>query len=331
MRYFLLIALTFLTLEGGDPHQGMVWVPPGEFLMGSDLPCAGPDERPVHRVRVGGFWMDATPVTVAQFQEFVNATGYVTIAEKAPDLEEIMSQVPAGTPPPPKEVLVPGSMVFVPPQEKIPALHHVFWWKWTPGASWRHPEGPNSTTKGKESHPATHIAWYDAQAYAQWAGKRLPTEAEWEYAARGGHAQQLFPWGNSDVNDNDPQANIWIGEFPYNSKKTIGTTPVKSYPANNYRLYDMSGNVWEWTADWYHPDYYRQQTLIGVVENPQGAAHSFDPMEPTADKRIQRGGSFLCHRTYCTGYRVSARAKTTPDTGLSHSGFRCVSSEAPRG
>jgi len=321
--------LTTISLFGSESPKGMVWIPAGEFTMGTESPYARDDEKPAHRVRVDGFWVDEAPVTVAQFEEFVNATGYVTIAEQAPDLEEIMKQVPAGTPPPAKELLVPGSMVFIKPKQPIPVLHHTFWWQWTPGANWRHPKGPGSTVKGKEHHPVTHIAWFDAEAYAKWAGKRLPTEAEWEYAARGGLENQTYPWGDEEFSDEHPQANIWIGKFPYQSTKKdqyVGTSAVKTFPPNGYGLYDVAGNVWEWTADWYRPDTYQKQNHVAIVDNPKGPKDSYDPAEPMAEKRVQRGGSFLCHKTYCTGYRVSARAKTTPDTGLSHCGFRCVMS-----
>lgn len=318
----LLIGFSSLFGEGQ-----MVWIAGGEFTMGTNDPRAGKDEKPAHQVYIEGFWIDETPVTVTQYKEFVEATGYVTLAEQTPDLEELMKQVPKGTPPPPKEFLVPGSMVFIKPTRKIPVLHHAYWWQWTPGASWRHPEGPSSTIVGREEHPVTHISWFDAAEYAKWAGKRLPTEAEWEYASRGGLKGKTYVWGDDDFSDEKPQANIWIGNFPYESAKQnqhVGTSLVKSFPPNGYGLYDLAGNVWEWTADWYQPDYYQQLADLGVSRNPQGPSKSFDPAEPHAEKRVQRGGSFLCHRSYCTGYRVSARAKTTPDTGLSHCGFRCA-------
>lgn len=295
--------------------------------MGTDSGRGREDERPAHAVFVSGFWMDEAPVTNREFARFVEETGYITTAERAPTMEEIMSQLPAGSPPPPKESLVPGSLVFVQPQKKPRRLHHAFWWEWTPGASWKHPKGPGSSIKGKEDHPVTHMSWYDAKAYAKWAGKRLPTEAEWEVAARGGLSQAEFPWGDEEFSEQEPQAQIWVGSFPCQSKHQegyVGTKQVKSFSPNHYGLYDLAGNVWEWTADWYRYDTYKEQHKQGVVRNPQGPSSSFDPAEPAAKKRVQRGGSFLCHDSYCTGYRVAARAKTTPDTSLSHTGFRCV-------
>lgn len=306
-------------------HEGMCWIAPGEFLMGTDLSEAREDERPPHSVRVSGFWMDEAPVTNRQYQEFVNATGYVTMAERAPTLEEIMSQLPPGTPPPAKELLVPGSLVFVQPSRPLRRLHHNQWWRWVPGASWKHPEGPGSSIEGREAHPVTHIAWFDAKAYADWAGKRLPTEAEWEYAARGGLKGCSYPWGDEHPTKTDLRANIWIGNFPYKSERpegAFGTLPVKKYSSNDYGLYDMAGNVWEWTEDWY--DYNAYKGHSDLTLDPKGPEKAFDPAEPSAQKKVQRGGSFLCHDSYCTGYRVSARAKTTPDTSMSHTGFRCV-------
>jgi len=322
-RIFFVFLLCLRAVFAAEAPEGMVWIPGGEFEMGTDDPQAKDDEKPAHKVNLEGFWIDAAPVTVAKFKAFVEETGYITTAEKPPEITEIMKQLPPGTPEPPQELLVPGSMVFVSPEKPVPARHHAFWWQWVPGANWRHPEGPNSTLKGKEDHPVTQVSWYDAQAYAAWAGKQLPTEAEWEYAARGGLVAKTFPWGNEEFSDTDPQANIWIGNFPYQSENGTGTTTaIKSYRPNQYGLYDMAGNVWEWTADWYHADTYKTRSVVLI--NPKGPGKSFDPVEPWAEKKVQRGGSFLCHRSYCTGYRVTARAKTSPDTGLCHSGFRCV-------
>jgi formylglycine-generating enzyme required for sulfatase activity len=205
------------------------------------------------------------------------------------------------------------------------------WWKWTPGADWKHPEGPNSNIVGKDDHPVVHVSWDDAVAYAQWAGKRLPTEAEWEFAARGGLLDKPYVWGDEPYSQSNPQANIWQGDFPYRNTAVDGferTAPVKSYPPNGYGLYDMAGNVWEWCADRYRADYYRAISGGDIVDNPQGPSVAFDPRNPRADSRSQRGGSFLCSDEYCSRYRPSARHGCSPDTGMSHVGFRCVKSKS---
>jgi formylglycine-generating enzyme required for sulfatase activity len=313
-------------IEPGDPPPGMVWVPAGRFTMGSRDRLSRPNEQRLRTVELDGFFIDATEVTNAQFAEFVKATGYITTAEKAPRLEDIMSQVAPGTPPPPKEALVAGALVFKPTDGPVPLERFDFWWHWTPGASWRHPEGPESSIEGKEDHPVVHVSWDDAQAYAKWAGKRLPTEAEWEYAARGGLSEQPFTSGDKPFSRERPQANIWQGDFPYRSLQSDGytrTAPVKSYASNGYGLYDTAGNVWEWCADWYRPDAY-SLTRSAAVSNPKGPDHSHDPDDPYASKRTIRGGSFLCHDSYCASYRPSARRGQSPDSGMSHLGFRCV-------
>jgi formylglycine-generating enzyme len=321
----LALAALYAHTENGPP--GMVWIPGGEFDMGSEATDARPDEAPVHRVRVDGFWMDATEVTNAQFQAFVDATGYVTVAERPIDLDEIMSQLPPGTPPPPPEALAPGSLVFHDTPTPVSTDNPARWWSWVIGASWRHPEGPGSGIGDRMDHPVVQVAWEDAVAFAAWAGKRLPTEAEWEFAARGGLDDAAYPWGAEHPTEGASKANIWQGEFPHRNTMADGfsrTAPVKSFPPNAYGLYDMAGNVWEWCLDWYRHDYYRGQMANGVSVNPKGPVRSFDPAEPTVPKRVQRGGSFLCHESYCASYRVAARMKTSPDTGLSHAGFRCV-------
>jgi formylglycine-generating enzyme required for sulfatase activity len=305
----------------------MVWIPGGEFLMGSDNQDAKNDEKPPHKVKVDGFWMDATPVTNRQFQAFVDATGYITTAEKAPTLEEIMAQVPPGTPPPAPELLVAASLVFTPPQGPVSLRSNRAWWAWVPGADWKHPKGPKSTIEGKEDHPVVQVSWYDVNEYAKWAGKRLPTEAEWEFAALGGTKDNKYVWGNEEFTQENPQANIWQGEFPHKSTKAdgyFGTTAVKTFKPNPYGLYDMSGNAWQWCSDLYHASYYRDQAKNELSVNPTGSKTSFDPEEPYAIKYVHRGGSFLCHDSYCKGYRISARMKTCPDTSLNHLGFRCV-------
>jgi len=312
-----------------DGPLGMVWIPGGEFTMGSNSDKAWPDEKPAHRVRVDGCWMDQTEVTNAQFQAFVDATGYVTTAEKPPSLEEIMKQSPPDTPAPPKEKLVPGSLVFLPTKGPVDTRDYSQWWHWTPGASWRHPEGPASNLQGREQHPVVQVSWDDAIAYTSWAGKRLPTEAEWEFAARGGLEGKAYVWGDEPFSEEKPQCNIWQGEFPYHNTLKDGferTAPVKSFPPNGYGLYDMAGNAWEWCADWYDRELYRRREGKGTVVNPTGPDHTIDATQPFMPQRVQRGGSFLCNDSYCSRYRPSARHGCSPDTGMSHVGFRCAKS-----
>jgi formylglycine-generating enzyme required for sulfatase activity len=309
---------------GEATPPGMVWIPGGEFMMGGEGPLTRADEKPVHRVRVDGFWMDATEVTNAEFRRFAEATHYVTTAEQAPKLEDIMAQLPPGTPPPPAESLKPGALVFVSPD--APGK---YWWTWVEGADWRHPQGPGSNLDGKDHHPVVQVSWYDAAAYAQWAGKRLPTEAEWEFAARGGLKGKTYAWGNEHPDQGKPRANIWQGRFPYKNLGKdghVGTSPVKSFAPNGYGLYDVTGNAWEWVRDWYRADAYLQGKGTKLALNPQGPADSLDPEEPYIKKRVQRGGSFLCDESACASFRPSARMKASPDTGLMHVGFRCVKS-----
>jgi formylglycine-generating enzyme required for sulfatase activity len=312
----------------GEAPPGMVWIPGGAFTMGTDSDVGWPEEKPAHRVRVDGFWMDAAEVTNAQFQQFVEATGYVTTAEKPPAVAEILQQLPPGTPPPAKEKLVPGSLVFSPTAKPVSLQDYSQWWKWTPGACWRHPEGPESNINDRTNHPVVQVSWDDAVAYARWAGKRLPTEAEWEFAARGGLEGKPYVWGDDPPGaDGKWQANIWQGEFPFKNTKEDGferTAPVKSYAPNGYGLYDMAGNVWEWCSDFYRADLYRTRAGKKEIVNPTGPTDSYDPRNPYGTSRVQKGGSFLCSDSYCTRYRPSARHGCTPDTGMSHVGFRCV-------
>lgn len=319
-------ALTGGAVAQDAPPPGMVWIPGGSFAMGSESPEAMADEGPVHTVRLRGFWMDRHEVTNAQFRAFVAATGYVTTAERAPDLEELAAQLPPGAELPGADELIPASIVFVPPSGGGSA-RELDWWQLIAGADWRHPQGPGSDLEGKDEHPVVHVSWDDARAYAAWAGKRLPTEAEWEYAARGGLDRRTYVWGDEKNPDGEHRANIWQGAFPLRDQGQDGhrgSAPVGSFPANGFGLFDMSGNVWEWCADWYRPDTYASRADRRAV-NPQGPDSSHDPDEPLVPKRVNRGGSFLCNDGYCIGYRPSARMKTSPDTSLVHLGFRCVS------
>jgi formylglycine-generating enzyme required for sulfatase activity len=302
----------------------MVWVPGGRTLIGSEGPHALPNESPAHSVDVDGFFMDAQTVTNARFRAFVEATGYVTVAERAPDAAALLAQLPPGTAAPPAELLVPGSIVFAPTDREVDLRDWSQWWRWSPGASWRHPDGPGSSIEGKDDHPVVQVAWEDAVAFATWAGTRLPTEAEWEYAARGGQAQHEHAWGDAGSDPAHPPAHIYDGDFP---RQPATTRPVGSYAPNDLGLYDMAGNVWEWTGDWYHPNTYRLGGG-GVPINPTGTPSGYDPATGSTQVRTIRGGSFLCNDSYCRGYRASARLPGAVDTGAPHIGFRTVMSVA---
>ncbi|MCU0776737.1 MAG: formylglycine-generating enzyme family protein [Akkermansiaceae bacterium] len=315
----------------GAAPDGMVWIPGGEFSMGGPDASGGVctpetmvDARPVLRVKVDGFWMDKTEVTNAAFARFADATGYKTVAEIAPTAEEF-----PGAPP---EMLVAGAVVFRPPAQEVSLGNHLQWWSYVPGANWRHPEGPDSTIKGRENHPVVHIAWKDAVAYAKWAGKRLPTEAEWEFAARGGLSGKVYAWGDEFQPGGKAMANTWQGRFPVKDEARdgfAGTAPAASFPANGYGLHDMAGNVWEWVADWYRADAYPRAARAAAgapLANPAGPHDSWDPAEPGTRKKVQRGGSFLCTDQYCTRYMIGTRGKGEIDTPTIHSGFRCVKS-----
>lgn len=307
------------------PPAGMVLIPGGEFIMGTDAPDSYPQERPAHRVSVDPFYIDATEVTNEQFRKFIDATGYTTMAQRKPDWEQLKLQCPAGTPKPPDELLVPGSLVFVEPAPGVSLADPAAWWKWTPGACWLHPEGPGSNLDGRWNHPVVHVAWDDAQAFAKWAGKSLPTEAQWEFAARAGLAGKAFPWGDELMPEGKRLANTFQGRFPDGQAVEDGfarTAPVKSFPPSSLGTYDMVGNVWEWCADWYATDAYALEA--GVSVNPQGPARSHDIENPSSQERSTRGGSFLCAENYCRNYRTTARRGTDFDTSLSHLGFRCV-------
>jgi sulfatase modifying factor 1 len=290
----------------------MVWIPGGTFQMGAD---EFPDARPVHAVTVPGFWMDTHEVTNAEFARFVAETGYITVAEQPLN--------PADYPDVPAEKLVPGSAVFTPPAQSVSLANPLQWWQYVGGASWRHPKGPKSIIEGHEREPVVQVCYADAAAYATWAGKRLPTEAEWEYAARGGKEPHTYYWGTEQKPGGKWVANIFQGDFPNRNTREDGfaeAAPVKTFPANPYGLYDMDGNVWEWCQDFYRPDYY----LNAPPNNPQGPADSYDPDEPGAVKRVQRGGSFLCSDQYCIRYKAGSRGKGEETSGSNNLGFRCV-------
>jgi sulfatase modifying factor 1 len=305
----------------GPAPDGMVWIPGGTFWMGANE-GNGNDALPTHLVTLDGFWMDQTEVTNREFAAFVNATGYVTVAERAPN--------PKDFPDVPPDKLVAGSVVFTPPEEPVALADALAWWTYMQGADWRHPDGPDSSIAGRDEYPVVHVCYDDAAAYALWAGKRLPTEAEWEFAARGGLDRKKYVWGDTIQPDGKPLMNSFQGRFPVRNIAADGferLAPVASFPANGYGLHDMAGNVWEWCSDWYRPDY--DVAGPGPIKNPQGPRSSHDPMEPGVPKRVQRGGSFLCSVEYCTRYLPGARGKGAVDSGASHVGFRCVRSPEP--
>lgn len=321
---------------------GMVWIPGGEFWMGGpgssatgllraglqagEPMCTGlrdgfTDAEPVHRVAVDGFWMDETEVTNDQFARFVAATGYRTVAEHAPRAEDFPGADPT--------LLVPGAAVFVRPDGPVMLEDPLQWWRYVAGADWRHPEGPGSSIEGRGGHPVVHVAYADAEAYARWAGKRLPTEAEWEFAARGGLDRKAYAWGDDRLDAAGRwRCNAFQGRFPDADAALDGfrgIAPVRQYPPNGYGLHDVAGNVWEWCSDWYRPDTYRSRAADGgVVRNPRGPSDSLDPDEPGVPKRVHRGGSFLCSDQYCARFLIGTRGKGAVDTGSSHVGFRCV-------
>jgi formylglycine-generating enzyme required for sulfatase activity len=316
----------------------MAWIPVGQFTMGTSDSNSFPNERPAHQVKVDGFWMDEHDVTNAEFRKFVDATHYVTTAEKPVDWEEMKKQVAPGSPKPADELLKPGSLVYTPPNHPVDLRDMSNWWTWTSGASWKHPQGPDSTIDGKADLPVVQVSWDDAVAYAKWAGKRLPTEAEWEYAARGGESKNTrYYWGDEFKPNGKFMCNTFTGDFPYNNTAEdgfAGVAPVKSFPPNGYGLYDMAGNVWQWTNDLYRADAHAlsltELTKSGAAccLNPTGPTECFNPTRdvPGAVERVTKGGSFLCNASYCESYRPTARRGTPPDTGTGHIGFRCVMS-----
>jgi sulfatase modifying factor 1 len=313
-----------------NPPEGMIWIPGGSFSQGA-VPqdhMAMSHEKPQHPVTVDGFFMDITEVTNAQFLNFVSKTGYITMAERQIDWKEMQKQLPEGTPKPHDSILQPGSLKFKKTKSSVPNLFDFSqWWEWSIGTNWKHPNGPKSNLKAKENHPVVHVCFEDAQAYCKWAGRRLPTEAEWEYAARAKAVSTIYFWGD-DRSQLSTKVNSWEGEFPVNNTLEDGferTAPVKSYPANDFGLYDMAGNVWEITSDWYNLNYYSElvaskQTAI----NPKGAEKAYNPSNPYLKEIVIKGGSFLCSDSYCASYRVSARMGTSLDSSAEHVGFRTV-------
>jgi formylglycine-generating enzyme required for sulfatase activity len=323
--------------DGITGPVGMVRVPGGEFLMGSDHRLAQPNERPAHRVRVGAFWMDQHHVTNAEFRRFVAATGYVTTAERKPSWNTLKVQLAPQTAEPSADQLVPGAMVFVGTERPVPLDDYSQWWRFMPGASWKHPQGPGSTIDGKDDHPVVQVSYEDVLAYASWIGKRLPTEAEWEFAARGGLDQATYAWGDEFEPRGTKMLNFWdtrAHPFPVVSAKAggaMGTSPAGTFPANGYGLYDMTGNAWQWVADWYRADAFaRQVASNAIVDDPRGPDDSWDPADrgvpEDAPRRVVRGGSFLCNVDYCLSYRPSARRGNDPYNPMSHIGFRLVMS-----
>ncbi len=305
---------------GPAPDLDMVWIPGGTFTMGSNDHY--PEEAPAHPVTVGGFWIDRHQVTNAAFRRFVKATGYVTVAERAPNAADYPGALP--------EMLVPGSIVFTPPPGPVPLDNHYRWWQWVAGADWRHPDGPGSNLSGKERHPVLHVAWEDAEAYAAWAGKAIPTEAEWEHAARGGLEGKAFAWGDELAPKGKMLANYWQGQFPWQNLALDGyerTAPVGSFPPNGYGLYDMIGNAWEWTSDWYRDRHVPTHACCGPAHDPRGGVReeSADPNDVAAiPRRVLKGGSFACAENYCQRYRPAARMHHPIDTGTNHISFRCI-------
>jgi formylglycine-generating enzyme len=323
MTTALLDPSTATRLRTDKPHADMVWIAGGAFRMGSDQHYS--DEAPVHRVTVDGFWIDRTPVTNREFRRFVEATGHVTVAERKPDARDYPGALP--------EMLKAGSLVFSPPDYPADLRDWSQWWAFTFGVTWRRPYGPKSSIKGLDDHPVVHVAHADAEAYAAWAGKSLPSEAEWEFAARGGLDSAEFAWGNEFTRDGRQMANTWQGAFPFQNKREDGyerTSPVTAFPPNGYGVHDMIGNVWEWTSDWYTPKHSADAPKACCIpENPRGGreAESYDPRQPQIriPRKVLKGGSHLCAPNYCRRYRPAARHAQPVDTSSSHIGFRCVS------
>ena len=315
--------------EGLKTPEGMIWIEGKIFTKGAKATdsFAMPREFPAHQVAVDGFFIDIHEVTNAQFSKFVKETQYITVAERPIDWEVMKNDLPPGTPKPADSVLQPGSLTFNRAVDAVVSMdNYSQWWTWKIGANWKHPEGPNSSIDGKEDLPVVHIAYEDALAYCKWAKKRLPTEAEWEAAAQGTFTDKIYTWGNDNSKLN-AKANTWQGQFPVKNEAVDGykfIAPVGSYPSNSVGLYDMLGNVWEWVSDPYNENYYRTLDSKNIILNPKGADTSYNPNNPYQKERTIKGGSFLCHASYCASFRISAKMPMTPDSSSDHTGFRTV-------
>ena len=336
-KYLTTISKIDTNLENANSTDGMVFIKGGTFSMGADTPSnyenmtatALPqkDEYPKHKVKIDDFYMDKHEVTIGEFQEFVQATNYITVAELDINWDDIKAQVPAGTPKPSNESLRAGSLIFSSKtgQTDNNSLHN--WWSFKTGVSWKNPDGLNRNISEIKNHPVTHISWYDALAYAKWKGKRLPTEAEYEYAMRGGQDKTMYPWGNEMLTSSSKQGNFFQGNFPYTNTGEDGfkkTAPVMSFPPNGYGLFDISGNVWEWTMDWYSAKYEGIPNDSQFINNPKGPEQTYEVYDPNAINKVVRGGSFLCNDSWCSGFRNARRMRLSPDSGMEHLGFRLV-------
>ncbi len=314
------------TIKPSAPKSEMVWIEGGSFQMGAHIKGYYGREYPEHQVELDGYWMDNHEVTNAQYTEFVKATNYITVAERVVDWEQLKKELPPNTPKPHDSILRPGSLVFKSSNGPVSLDNPSNWWYWIIGANWQHPQGPDSNILDKMDHPVVHMAYEDALTYSKWAGKRLPTEAEWEFASKGGLVAKKYTWGDEEAKDRGDLANIYHGDFPYNNTALdnySGTAPVMQFNPNGYELFDMSGNVWEWTSDLFNENYYEE--IAGTIcKNPTGAKTNYNPRDPYATERVTKGGSFLCHVSYCYNYRPSAREGSSVDSGMSHIGFRCV-------